>query len=169
VTGHSCCSPGASIRANSVWYLNWRSGREDWVYPICKFVDDTSWEEVLICLRVQRPCRGIWIGWVDGLRPMEWASTRSSARTCTLIANPHAVLQAWGRVAKKGLGMLVDSCLNKSQQCAQRWGRENLNNSREVCFTLQHGLWFSLQSSLLPGQEHAPEESLLHFGAQCIS
>jgi len=37
---------------------------------------------------------------------------------------PHAVLQAWGRVAgklpvEKVLGLLVDSWLNMSQQCAQ--------------------------------------------------
>lgn len=27
-----------------------------------------SWEVVLICLRVGRPFRGIWIGWIAGLR-----------------------------------------------------------------------------------------------------
>ena len=28
-----------------------------------------SWEEVSICLKVGRPFRGIWTGWMDGLRP----------------------------------------------------------------------------------------------------
>ena len=31
----------------------------------------TSWLEVLICLRVARPYRGIWIGWIAGLKPRE--------------------------------------------------------------------------------------------------
>ena len=29
-----------------------------------------GWEEVLICLGVGRPYRGIWAGWVAGLKPM---------------------------------------------------------------------------------------------------
>jgi len=28
-----------------------------------------SWVGVLICFRVGRLCRGIWTGWIDGLRP----------------------------------------------------------------------------------------------------
>ena len=29
-----------------------------------------SWLQVSICLRVARPYRGIWIGWIAGLKPM---------------------------------------------------------------------------------------------------
>jgi len=43
-----------------------------------------SWLEVLICLRVERPYRGIWIGWIAGLKPMGWDSTRPNAESCTL-------------------------------------------------------------------------------------
>ena len=39
-----------------------------------KFADDTKLA-VLICLRVVRPYRGIWIGWIAGLKPMGWDST----------------------------------------------------------------------------------------------
>ena len=28
-----------------------------------------SWQEMFICLGVGRPYRGIWIGWIAGLRP----------------------------------------------------------------------------------------------------
>jgi len=29
-----------------------------------------SWAGVLVCLRVGRLCRGIWTGWINGLRPI---------------------------------------------------------------------------------------------------
>ena len=40
--------------------------------------------EVLICLGVARPYRGIWTGWIAGLKPMGWDSTRPNAGSCTL-------------------------------------------------------------------------------------
>jgi len=43
-----------------------------------------SWLEVLICLRVARPYRGIRIGWIAGLKPVGWDSTRPNAGSCTL-------------------------------------------------------------------------------------
>ena len=36
-----------------------------------------SWEEMLICLRVERPYRAIRAGWIDGLRPMGFFSERA--------------------------------------------------------------------------------------------
>lgn len=35
----------------------------------CKVRLDRAWEEMLIFLGVGRPCRGIWTGWIAGLRP----------------------------------------------------------------------------------------------------
>jgi len=43
-----------------------------------------SWLKMPICLRVARPYRGIWIGWIAGLKPMGWDSTRPNAGSCTL-------------------------------------------------------------------------------------
>jgi len=40
-----------------------------------------SWEEVLICLGVGRFYRGVWTGWIVGLRPMGQSSTRPSSKT----------------------------------------------------------------------------------------
>jgi len=42
-----------------------------------------SWEEVLICETIGWPCKGIWTGWIAGMRPMEWISTRQSSESCT--------------------------------------------------------------------------------------
>lgn len=44
-----------------------------------------SWVEVLICLRVGGLYREIWVGWINGLRPILWDFTRPSARSCTLL------------------------------------------------------------------------------------
>ena len=43
----------------------------------------SSWLEVLICLRVGRPYRGIWIDWIDwiaGLKPMELEFNKTKCR-----------------------------------------------------------------------------------------
>ena len=37
-------------------------------YALSKFADDTKLGKVLICLKVGRPYRGIWIGWNNGMR-----------------------------------------------------------------------------------------------------
>ena len=37
---------------------------------LSKFADDTKLGEVSICLKVEWPYRGIWTGWVAGLKPM---------------------------------------------------------------------------------------------------
>jgi len=42
-----------------------------------------SWAGLLICLKVERLCRGIWKGWINGPRPIVWDSTRPSAGSCT--------------------------------------------------------------------------------------
>lgn len=38
-----------------------------------------SWGKVFICRRIGGLCRGTWTGWVIGLSPTTWASTRPSA------------------------------------------------------------------------------------------
>ena len=49
----------------------------------------SSWAGVSIRLRVGRLCRGIWTGWIEGLRPTVWGSTRPNAGSCTwFTANP---------------------------------------------------------------------------------
>jgi len=37
---------------------------------LSKFADDTDLVVVLICLRVGRSCRRVWIDWITGLRPI---------------------------------------------------------------------------------------------------
>ncbi|KAK4818773.1 hypothetical protein QYF61_019119 [Mycteria americana] len=37
---------------------------------LSKFADDTELGGSVVCLRVGRLCRGIWAGWIDGLRPV---------------------------------------------------------------------------------------------------
>jgi len=67
--------------------------------------------------------RVIWTGWNDGPRPAVRGSITPSAGSCTSVTT--APCKATGLVpqgscpVKKGLGMLVDSQLNMSQQCAQ--------------------------------------------------
>jgi len=47
-------------------FINDLHERTEW--PLSKFADD-SWVGVSTCLRVGRLCTGVWIGWIDGLRP----------------------------------------------------------------------------------------------------
>jgi len=56
---------------------------------------------VLICLRVERPYIGIWIGWIYGLRPIVRAPTKPVLGPTVLSQEPHASLQACGKVAEK--------------------------------------------------------------------
>lgn len=44
-----------------------------------------SWVEVLVCLRLGRPYRGIWTKWIDGLRSISWALIRQNVGSCTSI------------------------------------------------------------------------------------
>ena len=60
-----------------------------------------SWVGVSICLRVGRLCRVIWTGWIDGPRPTVWGLARPSAGPALRSKQPHAMLQAWGRVSGK--------------------------------------------------------------------
>ena len=44
-----------------------------------------NWVGQSICFRVARLCRGIWTGWIDGLRSVVRGLTRSGAGSCTLV------------------------------------------------------------------------------------
>ena len=51
---------------------------------LSKFAGDTKLAGTADLLRVARPYRGIWEGWIAGLKPMGWHSTRANAGSCTL-------------------------------------------------------------------------------------
>lgn len=58
-----------------------------------------SWEEVSICLGVGRTYRGIWTGWIDGIKPTGWSSTRLSSKSyilATITASNAAGLEKSG-------------------------------------------------------------------------
>ncbi|KAK4832395.1 hypothetical protein QYF61_022250 [Mycteria americana] len=86
---------------------------------LSKFADDTSHPGVLICLRVGRLYRRSWTGWIDGLAPIA---------KCKVLhldhKNPmqcYSLGEEWleSCLAEKDLGVLFNSQLNMSQQCAQ--------------------------------------------------
>ena len=61
-----------------------------------------SWEDMLTCLKVARSCRrGIWTGWIDGLTQLHDVQQNQVLGSALPSQQPHATLQAWGRVAGK--------------------------------------------------------------------
>ena len=60
-----------------------------------------SWAEVSICLRVGGLCRGIWTGWIDGLRSIVWGSTTPNARSCTSVTTTRCHTTGLGKSSWK--------------------------------------------------------------------
>jgi len=83
-----------------------------------------NWEEVLICLRIGRPCRGLEPAGLLGWGQWDEIQQDQVLSPARCPKQPHAVLHAWGRVAGKlcggqGSGVVGWSQLNMSQQYAQ--------------------------------------------------
>ncbi|KAK4816253.1 hypothetical protein QYF61_013887 [Mycteria americana] len=86
------------------------------------FINDL--DEGIECT-LRRLCRGTWTGWIDGPRSIVMGFNKAKWKVLHLgHSNPmqrYRLGEEWleSCLAEKDLGVLVDSCLNMSQQCAQ--------------------------------------------------
>lgn len=62
-------SPGLSVGASPIYIFinNLDEGLTE--FPLSQFVDDSKSGGRVDCWKAGRFCRGIWTGWIDGLRP----------------------------------------------------------------------------------------------------
>lgn len=54
-----------------------------------------------VCRREGKLCRGLWVGWINGLQPAVSISTRGGAGCCSWLRTTPHISKAWGRVAGK--------------------------------------------------------------------
>ncbi|KAK4810226.1 LOW QUALITY PROTEIN: hypothetical protein QYF61_012395 [Mycteria americana] len=84
---------------------------------LSQFADDTKLCGSVDLLRGGRLCRGTWTGWIHGPGPTVAGScTWATATPCNAAGLGKS---GWKVPGGKGPGVLVDSRLNMSQQCAQ--------------------------------------------------
>mgnify|MGYP001857385780 FL=1 len=77
-----------------------------------KFADHTKvGGSVLIYLRVGRPCKAIWTDWSHGWGQLYELRQDPLPGPALWLQQPHASLQAWGRVAGKPYGGEESGCV----------------------------------------------------------
>jgi len=122
---------------------------------------------VLICLEVGWPYRGIWTGWIAGLRPAGWSPTRLSTESCSLATttpgNTIGFEVEWLEFCAEeiDLEVMVDAQLSMSHQCGQE-GQWCPGLCKKQCCQQEQG---SDHPFVLSTSEAAPQ--LLHSVVGC--
>lgn len=108
--GHKWSFPGLSIRVNI--FINYLEKGMECIFS--QFADSTNLGRNVNLWRVGMFCRGIWIGWIHGPKPIVWGATRPSAESYWVTTTPCRLGDEWlGHcLVEKDQQVLVDSWLN---------------------------------------------------------